>query len=281
MAGLYDLLAKEQKASRFKDSDEMAFFLTNRGILSGYEICAKFVSASDPFDIVRANILIRALLNKRTIERLYLAKTRPQSKNAQRQIEAVGLDLELPIEEFMASGMSELPYLLYQGRKIYVPVFPASLNVIYDERFEKLLVDPYKRMLAEFEPLMVDAFDYYGTALYDSYFTKLVAIKRKAGVLAAYDFDAECLYFINDQGRLDAKLALFDKRLRHEGRTHLVKRLERLAAAYFDGDKEDLLDSLETEGFISSDLIEEIRSDDKKIRDKAQKKRKAGTKKAI
>src|SRR5574344_1333195 len=131
---LYEILYKNQKASHFKESDEMAFFLANKGLLSGYEGegLEKLSLGNDPFDIVRANIVIRALLNKKTIERLYKEKVKPAKKEA--------IDSSLSIDEYMTMGLAELPFLTFKGQKIYVPVFPRSINLIYGGRFEKLLV---------------------------------------------------------------------------------------------------------------------------------------------
>jgi hypothetical protein len=255
---LYEILYKNQKASHFKESDEMAFFLANKGLLSGYEGegLEKLSLGNNPFDIVRANIVIRALLNKKTIERLYKEKVKPAKKEA--------LDSSLSIDEYMAMGLAELPFLTFKGQKIYVPVFPSSINLIYGGRFEKLLVSPYKNLMEKYEPLLIDPFDYYGDALFDSYFTKLVAIKRSGNCLAAYDFDADSLYIINEQGRLDARFALFDKYLTNPTKTHMVKRLTALANAYFMGSRQDVINVLLSSGFLSERLASKIGSIEEK-----------------
>lgn len=255
---LYEVLYKNQRKSHFKESDEMAFFLANKGLLSGYEGegLGKLSLGNDPFDIVRANIVIRALINKKTIERLYQEKVKPSKKE--------NIDASLSVEEYMAMGLAELPFLNFNGQKIYVPVFPSSINLIYGGRFEKLLVSPYKNLMEKYEPLLIDPFDYYGDALFDSYFTKLVAIKRDGNCLAAYDFDAESLYIINEQGRLDARFALFDKYLANPTKTHMVKRLTSLANAYFTGSRQDILNVLLSAGFLSERLASKIGSIEEK-----------------
>lgn len=264
---LYAQMFKNQRPTHFPESDEMAFFLANRGVLSGLEGEGRLIKGNDPFEVVRANIVIRSLLNKKTIERLYSQKVKPSKKDEE--------ESSLPLEEYMAMGLSELPFLTYEGKKIYVPVFPASINLIYSERFEKLLSAPYKNLMAQYEPLLIDPFDYYGNALFDSYFTKLVAIKRMGKTLAAYDFDAESLYFINDQGRLDARFALFDKYLASPKKTHMVKRLLLLANAYFSGSRQDVMNALLSNGFISERLASKIGSAEEKaeIRNDVTKKK--------
>ncbi len=244
----YEFLGSKQKETTFLQSDEMRFFIENRVLLTGIEGYSRYLKASDPFLIVRANILIRGLLNKKTIEKLYYEKSRKKNK-----------DDYLPLEEFMSLGMSELPYMVYEDERIYIPSFPVSINKIYGHDFSKLGKQPYKQLLSTYEPLLIDTFDYYGYKIYDSYFTKLVKIKEENGVAAFFDYDADTLYFINDQGRVDAKLALFDKYLEKVVKTHLSKRLEKVVDAYFYEDKEALISSLLDNGFISLRFLSEYR----------------------
>ncbi len=252
-ASLYDFLSSKQAQNRFLKSDEMAFFLSNRVVLTSLETMGRFLKTSDPFDIVRANIIIRGLLNKKTIEKLYAEKSKKKN---------VGGSLSL--DDFMDMGMSDLPYMAYEGEKIFIPSFPLSINRIYSHDFVKLSKEPYKGLLSTYEPLLIDTFDYYGNKIYDSYFTKLVKIKEEGKVSAFFDYDADTLYFINDQGRLDAKLALFDKYLEKSVKTHMIKRLQNVADAFFYGDKNSLISALFENGFISMQLVSDFRKKEEK-----------------
>jgi hypothetical protein len=77
------------------------------------------------------------------------------------------------------------------------------------------MVPPYLSLAEETMTVSsIDPFDYYGPALYNSYFTRLGRSPQEPEHGAAfYDFDAEAVYFVNLQGRLDAKLCLFDRSL--------------------------------------------------------------------
>lgn len=250
---LYDFLSSKQAQNRFLKSDEMAFFLSNRVVLTSLETMGRFLKASDPFDIVRANIIIRGLLNKKTIEKLYAEKSKKKNVGG-----------SLPLDEFMNMGMSDLPYMTYEGEKIFIPSFPLSINRIYSHDFAKFSKEPYKGLLSTYEPLLIDTFDYYGNKIYDSYFTKLVKVKEEGKVSAFFDYDADTLYFINDQGRLDAKLALFDKYLEKSVKTHMVKRLQSVADSYFYDDKNGLISALFENGFISMQLVSDFRKKEEK-----------------
>lgn len=249
----YDFLALKQRETHFFKSDEMSFFLANRVVLAPFENMNRFLKASDPFQIVRANILIRGLLNKKTIEKLYHEKTKKR-----------GGYTSLTLEKFMEMGMSDLPYFYYQGDKIYLPFFSLAINRIYSRDFAKLSKEPYVNLFSTFEPLLIDPFDYYGNAIYDSYFTKLVKIAEREKTIVCFDYDADALYFIDDQGRLDAKLALFDKYLEKVNKTHMIKRLQNVSNVYFVGDREELITALLENGFISLRFISEFQKKENK-----------------
>ncbi len=245
---LYEALASHQRPTSFPKSSEALFFNHYSYMLSTDELWARFLKPADSFDTVRANIILRALLNKQETEKLYLSKSR-EEKN--------GEDA-LSLKEFMENGMSDFPYLLWEGKKIYVPIFPQSLNLIYGSDYEKLGQAPYKRLVSDYEAATIDPFDYYGFHLFDSYFTRLVAVRKTPKIMAAYDYDAECLYFINDEGRLDAKIALFDRGIAMPVKTHMIKRIERVADAYLASDREEMIKALVEENLISCALIHEI-----------------------
>jgi hypothetical protein len=259
---LYEVLASHQRPTAFPKSSEALFFNHYSYMLSDNELWARFLKPADTFDTVRANIILRALLNKQEIEKLYAAKSR-EEKNGEEV---------LPLKDFMESGMSDFAYLMWDGKKIYVPIFPRSLNLIYGGDYDKLGQAPYKRLVSDYEAATIDPFDYYGFNLFDSYFTRLVAVRKTPKTMAAYDYDAECLYFINDEGRLDAKIALFDRSIAAPVKTHMIKRIERVADAYLASDREGMMKALVEESLISSSLIHEILGKEIKASSKASDK---------
>lgn len=246
---LYETLTVHQRPTNFPHSAESTFFNRYAYLLSDNESWEKFLKPTDAFETIRANIILRALLNKMEIEKLFLGYIKASRAKSKKKI---------PLESWMEKGMEELPFLSFQGEKIYVPIFPISLNVLYSRDYSKLAVAPYKKLLSDYEAATIDPFDYYGYQIYDSYFTRLVAIRKTPKIMASYDYDAECLYFIDDEGRLDAKISFFDKELKTPVKTHMVKRAERVANAYFADDREALLKALVEENLISSSLVHSI-----------------------
>jgi hypothetical protein len=262
---LYDSLASAQAKTPFSTSSEAIFFADHSYLLSNVDQWHLFLKPTDSFMTIRANIILRSLLNKSAIEHFYLSKAKSIKENPNEE--------KLSLDEYMTEEMSTLPYLSYLGKKIYVPIFPESLNAIYGEQFAKLTLSPYNRLLSDYQAAAIDPFDYYGYHLFDSYFTKLVPIRTTPKVLAAYDYDAETLYFINDQGRLDAKICFFDKELGKAVKTHMVKRIEAVADAYLDNDRNRLITALVKENLVSSSLMHKIVGKEIRFEEKSEKKK--------
>ena len=225
---IFDFLEKNKRATPFSHGTEATFFDKNSYLLSAHEPFKLYQHPMNSFEVTRSNIILRALVNKRVIERLYLAKVRLSEKE----------ENNLPVDIYMKEAMAELPYYDFQGEKIFIPFFSRALNRIYAFDFFKMEIPPYTRLLRDFDSILMDPFDYWGASLFDSYFTKLVRVYEYQESLAMYDYDAERLYFITPQGRLEASLAFFDRFLKNPGKTHVMKRIERVAEAYFHNDQD-------------------------------------------
>lgn len=246
---IYDILAKAQAQTDFSKSSEQIYYEENCYRLNSLESYAYLADPMDSFGIVRGNIILRALENKETIEKLY----KKYSKNDFSSL--------MTLNEYMENGLLNLPYLTFKKEKNYVPVFAASIASIYSKNFSRLGEMPYKTIFKQYEATLIDPFDYYGYEIFDSYFTSLVLIKKTPDCAAFYDYDAKTIYFINDEGRLDSKVALFDKEMRKPAFNHLIPRISAVVNAYFDNDREKFVNSLLDEGLISENLFAKIRKE--------------------
>lgn len=244
---LFEWLKREQAPTDYQKSKEALYFSKHSLRLSSLDPFRYLSKASTPFDVIRANIVLRSLENKETIERRVEDRFRAKENT-----------MRLSFEEFLSSVESDLPYFEKDGWKNYVPIFPSSLAKLYSNNADRLLKEPFKRLFRNYSSILIDPFDFYGYELFDSYFTSLVPISKKKRGMAAYDFDACRLYFINDEGRLDEEVALFDKRLMNASKSHLSTRLKKAAEAYYAFDKDAFLQTLLEESLISSSLIREI-----------------------
>ena len=62
---LYQVLEQNQRFKGFVDSDENLFFLKNRLVLERFPMYKHLALANSDFEIIRANIIIRAIKNKK------------------------------------------------------------------------------------------------------------------------------------------------------------------------------------------------------------------------
>jgi len=251
---LFETLALAQRQTPFYHSEEYSFFIRNAYRLSDTEMFSFLSSPESAFDVIRANIIIRSIINKERIEKAYRSYLKLQSS----KIEEL-----TSLEEYMANAMSDLPYLKWNDKKIYVPIFPISLTKIYSKSFEKLALKPYKHLLKEYQSVLIDTFDYYSYAAFSSYFTRLITVKKTDTILVSYDYDSESIYFINDQGRLEERIALFDKELPSPNKNHMIKRIERVVDAYLNSDRSSLIEALKEEKLISEKLLLSIENKSK------------------
>ena len=252
MKKLFDYIASKAKRRKgFEKSEEFRFFLENRHLLTKLPRFINFYDAdSEPFEIMRANIILQAYINKSKME---------QEVNSLRNYIKTDKKNHSHFVKSFHEIISEQPYYQEDKDKIFIPFFTRSLNQIYNEEPEKLLTYPYNGLKDNFKDTVVDPFDTYGSELYNSHFSRLVKIKQEDKETAYFHYDTNTIYFINDEGRLDASVVLFDRYIRHPNYSHMLERIRPVVDAYFAFDREGFLKALNENGFISSTLLRLIR----------------------
>jgi hypothetical protein len=255
MKDIYKLISsKAKKRTSFENSEEYAFYLQHKYLLAKVNKFAfANVSSPDDFDIMRINILLHSAVNKEIIEREIISLA-----------EYIKDGKKVVTHKFLSTlreKILDLPYLQDGKNKIYMPIFSRAMNQIYMKEPQKLLEYPYNQLINEYKESMIDPFDIYGYELYNSYFTRLVLLgvspnKKEA---AYFHYDLNTIYFINDQGRLDRTLVLFDKYMKNPSTSHMLERLKPLVDAYFAFDKEAFIDALVKGKFISKWMLSLIK----------------------
>ena len=257
---LFSTLEKKQKFTFFNAGSENRFFLSHGSILNTYANFKALSRAQKPFDIIRANVVIRSLLNKQAIEDAFLLSSRQYRHNG--ELDAEGKAAVVAAVEEAKKG---LPYLVVGEKRIYVPTLPKSLNEIYGQNILRLEEKPSKPLLSfASEALMIDPFDTYGWPLFDSYFTNLILVRAVDKTAAMFDYDSLSIYFINYEGRLDAQISLFDRYIGKRTTNHMMERIVPVVDAYFRDDREGLIQNLVQNQLISSRLIYKINMDEHK-----------------
>lgn len=254
MDNIYTVLEKKKaKRKSFESSEEYKFFLTHRHILDKLpRFSFLYRSENNDFDVFRANIILHAYINKQTIEK-EVKSLMDYHKN--------GIKIEpKQFSQTIKEKILDLPYLLDDKQKIYIPFFTRAINSIYVRESIKLLSYPYDSLSSSFVDSLIDPFDLYGYKLYNSNFTRLVLVKENDGKEAAYfHYDTNTIYMVNDQGRLDAKIVLFDKYLNNPSYSHMLERITPVINAYFACSRSEFIEALYKNKFISSRLLALLR----------------------
>ena len=255
MKSLFNYLAKKAKKRKaFAQSEEFHFFLENRHLLMRLPQFVHFFDLeNDSFQVMRANIILYSYLNKCKMEDEINNLGKYLNSNKKNQTSFIKSFHEI---------ISELPYFQEGNDKIYIPFFSRALNQSYLNEPEKFLIDPYKGLKDNFKDTLVDPFDTYGSELYNSHFSRLVKILTIDKETAFFHYDTNTIYFVNEQGRLDASIVLFDKYIRHPNYSHMLERIRPVVDAYFAFDREAMINSLYENGFISAHLLHRIKFHD-------------------
>ena len=258
---LFAKLERKQRFTFFNSGSENRFFIARSGLLSSLPMYQDLVRAQKPFDIIRANIIIRSILNKRKFDEVYLTTARQYRRNGE-----LPHDGEIAVRKAIEEAKRGMPYFEMGEERVYIPIFPRSINLIYSRNITRLEEKPLQALLGEgAETLVVDAFDTYGADLFNSYFTNLIKVSEYQGVVAYFDYDSLAIYFVNQQGRLDVNICLFDRQLGKRNMNHMLQRIRPVVDAYFRDDKEELMNTLVQNQLISSSLIYRIKSDETKF----------------
>lgn len=255
MNGLFALLkTKSMKRKPFRKSEEYAFFLEHRHFLDkfiNYRFLAKFDNA--PFDVMRANIFLHGIINKKIIEE--------EIKTLCSDLDNGSDSSKKEILNIFTEKINELPCHNEDGYKICIPFFTKSLNEIYIKEPFKLLTFPYDKLEKEYFDSVIDPFDAFSYRIFNSSFTNLVFImfsenKKEA---AFFHHDTKSIFIINNQGRLDEEIVLFDKYMKNYNFDKILERVEAVVDAYFTFDRSAFVESLYRNGFISHKLLSRLR----------------------
>ena len=256
MKNLFSYIAsKAKKRKAFFDSEEYHFFMEYRHLLTRIpHFMSYYDNDDDSFEVMRANIVLYAYLNKEKMEN--------EVNNLSKYINVSNKKNHANFVKSFHEIISELPYYQDDKEKIYIPFFTRSLNQIYLNDPEKLLTYPYSNLAENYKDTVIDPFDTYGSELYNSHFSRLVKIRDGNKEAAFFHYDTNTIYFINEQGRLDTSIVLFDKHIRHPNYSHMLERIRPVVDAYFAFDRDALIKALVDNGFMSNHLLHLIRFHD-------------------
>lgn len=247
MGELFKVLKQHRDTKFINKSSELEFFYKNRFLLKMNQIGSKLYDSSDLFDIIKANIIIKALKNKDDIDQII-----------HEELINHGNLGDPSIKENISEKLLDLPCIFFNTYKVYIPFFNKPTNIVYSSDFEKLQEEPYNSIDKNFVPFTVNPFEIYNSNLFDSTFTELIRIDEDLTSVAFYDYSFNTLFFINKQGSLDAAIYLFDRHMKHPSRSNVVDRLRPIVSAYYDNCLNDFVNLMFSNDLISYKLYRKI-----------------------
>lgn len=239
MGFIFNTLFNQRNKEFLLKSNEYKFYIENKSILSSNKYFEKYDEISNDFDVIKANIIIRALLNKNYFD---LILTEEKNKNY--------IDQEYA-KEVLKERLIELPYIKYNNLNIYIPFFNRQTNEIYSNEFEKMNDLPYSDISINYDEFIIDPFETYSFDLFDSTFSELVKIEEDNSSAAFFHYELNCIFIINKQGSLDCEIHLFDKHIDHPQFGEILERIIPLIHAYYSNNMMDFVYLLLKNNFIS------------------------------
>lgn len=221
---------------------EKQFAEEHQQLFSYYGFLNRYDSDKSSFGLIKKNVIIQALINKKQIE----------------EEAELYSDVELNTQARLDIIHDRLPYFYHGDIKIYVPIFSPSFNKRYDSHVESLSRYPFLSLKNDFESEVIDPFETYNHQLFESTFSRLILIVKDETCAAYYHVQLRTIFVINSQGSLDHLIPLFDADIKYPNNLDLFPRLKHLMEAYFDYDRDAFVNRLYSDQFISEHLYQEI-----------------------
>lgn len=224
-------------------SDEKEFFDKYSSYLSEYPSTKQYMVINNCFDIIKANIVIKALINKQKIESASSLLNDYQFSS--KSLEAIH---------------ARLPFIQWEKKKIFVPIFSPAINDRYETKLDQLSEEPFinLRTAKGTDQFFNDPFLTYKTAIFDSSFSNLLKVKTYKDLTVFYSYSFSQIYVITNQGTLDCLIPLFDRDLVCPNRINIPERVIKVMENYFNFNRTGFINSLVEEGFISQKLYNTI-----------------------
>ncbi|MGI6734954.1 MAG: hypothetical protein BWY30_00365 [Tenericutes bacterium ADurb.Bin239] len=208
---IYDLLRENRRPHLITPSREYLFFQEHEALLTQVPEFLPFINSKDDFDLICANILQSSLLNGEALSKYWASN--PNGNN------------ELPVK----------PLFTFNNVPIYCPLFSVSNNILIANNLGNKLTLIHDT---------IDIFETYNFALFESQLTSLMLVGQDAHTRAYYHYDFHAIYIVNDQGRLDVKICLFDKHIKRPDFRNVIERVKPVLEAYYAGNRIGFINAL-------------------------------------
>jgi len=236
---LFDLLANQVDHNRILESNEYKFYTTHKTVLDNLPFFSKYYRVDDAFSLVQSIIIIKGLINKLAVESLVIE----DKKTCTAKVNKI---------------KKKLDHFDHNGVEVYIPFLLPNHNDLYFKTPNKLLDFPYSQFVDDYSDSIIDCFDVYNYALFDSSFADLIYLDKDETSRAYYHPTLQIIFIINRQGRADVSIHLFDRKMESVENENIVRRASAVVKHYYANDKIGFVDSLFVNRLISEKLYKRI-----------------------
>ncbi len=237
---IFDYLYAQRKLSLFNNSDEMMFYKKYKHLLEDNVNFATYLDIENFFDVIKANIIIKTIINKNNIDKIMEEEFLNTNFNSNEEI-----------YEKIRERSLNLPYIKTEEQKILIPFFNKSTNLVYSRDFNKINEEPYINLKKKYAAFLVNPFETYKIDLFDSLFTKLIKVSEDLTTVAFYHYDVNTIFIINKQGYLDSFITLFDRHMKRYNKDHIIDRIRVIINFYYENNLTAFIYALYEQKLIS------------------------------
>lgn len=215
---IFQTLKQQQRRDAISSSREYKLYREHNSLLYEHHALLYFDNDKDGYYLIVANIIIEAMLQ--------IEKLKKQSFT-------------------LLSKENQLTTFTHLDTVISIPLFSVSSNLLIT-----------KELLPNFDlnNYLVDFLELYNFSLLESKFTSLVFLYAHKNTRAYYHYDFNTIFIVNNQGRLDARICLFDKNIAAPSYENIKERVLPVLKAYYALDKKGMITALYKNELISAKL---------------------------
>lgn len=219
---IFQILKQHQRRNFITGSREYKYYRQHFSLLYEHHALLYFENDKDAYSLIIANVIIETLLQIEKLKKMSYALLNKEDK---------------------------LTSFVHLDTVITVPLFSVSNNLlITKEHLPNFDLNHY----------LVDFLELYNFSLLESNFTSLVLFYEHNNTRAYFHYDFNTVFIVNNQGRLDARICLFDEYLHAPNYENIKERVIPALNAYYALDRKGFVETLYKNELISQKLFTKI-----------------------
>ena len=224
--------------------EEFVFY--NENVMLFNQETNKYANTYSLTSIIDADVVLRSLYNKNIID-AYIND----------------FDTKYIKQDYFRNNVfSKLISFKYEGVDIYIPLYDVEVNKLYFNNLASLK-NENEIYLKNTNYNLVNPFETYKNAIYDSNFTRLIKLESENDTYSFYyHLEFETIFIVNkNNGLIENEIPLYDLYLKKLDKKDLFKRLNYVINVFLKDDEKIFMRELLENNFISNAFYREVMKD--------------------